>query len=60
MSEAQSRASTKWNRSRDCITLRPDKETGKRIRKAADEAGLSIQQYILSKLEQDIERQSEV
>ena len=58
MSEAQSRASMKWNKSRDCITIRPDKETGKKIRKAAEQAGLSIQQFILARLKEDIERQS--
>lgn len=57
MSEAQSRASTKWNRSRDCITLRPKKEDGAKIRQAAQDAGLSVQQFILSKLEDVIECQ---
>ena len=47
MSEAQSRASTKWNKSRDCITIRPTKEKGAEIRKAAKDAGLSVQQFIL-------------
>lgn len=50
-SDAQSRASTKWNRSRDSIVIRPDKETGAKIRKAAKEAGLSVQQFILAALE---------
>ena len=46
-SEAQKRASYKWNSSRDNITIRPDKETGAQIRKAAADAGQSVQQYIL-------------
>ena len=50
-SDAQSRASAKWNRSRDSIVIRPDKETGAKIRRAAKEAGLSIQQFILTALE---------
>ena len=46
-SEAQKRASYKWNSSRDNITIRPDKETGAQIRQAAADAGQSVQQYIL-------------
>lgn len=46
-SEAQKRASYKWNSSRDNITIRPDKETGQQIRQAAADAGQSVQQYIL-------------
>ena len=46
-SEAQKRASYKWNSSRDNITIRPDKETGAKIRQAAADAGQSVQQYIL-------------
>ena len=45
--DAQKRASYKWNSSRDNITIRPDKETGARIRRAAADAGQSVQQYIL-------------
>lgn len=46
-SEAQKKASLKWNKSRDTMTIRPDKETGAAIRAAAAEAGQSNQQYIL-------------
>ncbi len=46
-SEAQKKASLKWNKSRDSMTLRPDKETGAAIRSAAAAAGQSNQQYIL-------------
>ena len=48
VSEAHKRASEKWNKSRDTIVIRPDKETGAAIRAAAAAAGLSIQQFILS------------
>lgn len=46
-SEAQKRASCKWNASRDNITIRPEKEEGQQIRQAAANAGQSVQQYIL-------------
>ena len=45
--EAQKKASIKWNSSRDNIMIRPDKETGAQIRQAAADAGQSVQQYIL-------------
>ena len=59
-SEAQSRASTKWNKSRDAITIRPTKEEGARIRKAAADAGVTVQVFILSKLEDVIQCQSDL
>ena len=43
---AQIRANVKYNRSRDNIMIRPDKETGAQIRQAAADAGQSVQQYI--------------
>ena len=46
-SESQSRASIKWNKSRDNIVIRPDKEFGAEIRKAAAERGQTIQVYVL-------------
>lgn len=46
-SEAQSRASTKYNKSRDNIMIRPTKEEGTRIRQAAAAAGKSVQAFIL-------------
>lgn len=46
-SEAQKRANIAYNRSRDAIMLRPDKETGARIRAAAQEAGKPLQRFIL-------------
>lgn len=45
--EAQIRASVKYNKSRDYFAIRPDKETGQKIREAAAKSGQSIQQYIL-------------
>ena len=45
--DAQKRAVVKYNKSRDNIMIRPDKETGAAIRAAAAEAGQSNQQYIL-------------
>ena len=48
VSEAQKKASRKWDSSRDSITIRPDKETGAAIRAAAAAAGLSLQQFILA------------
>ncbi len=48
VSEAQKKASRKWDSSRDNITIRPDKETGAAIRAAAAAAGLSLQQFILA------------
>lgn len=47
VSEAHKRASGRWNASRDNIMIRPDKDTGARIRQAAAAAGQSVQQYIL-------------
>ena len=47
-SEAKTRASVKYNRSRDNIMIRPSKEDGARIREAAAEAGLSVQRFILT------------
>lgn len=46
-SEAQKKASKKWDSTRDRITIKPDKETGAAIRAAAAAAGLSVQQFIL-------------
>lgn len=45
--EAHIRASMEYNKKRDCLVIRPDKETGKTIRDAAAKAGQSVQQYIL-------------
>lgn len=57
-SEAQIRASVKYNKSRDYFGLRPDKETGQKIRDAAAKSGKSIQQYILHAVIERIEKES--
>lgn len=48
VSDAQKRASEKWESGRDRITIKPDKETGTKIRAAAAAAGQSVTQYILA------------
>ena len=50
-SEAQKRASKKWDASRDIITIKLEKETGTAIRAAAAAAGLSVTQYILDAIQ---------
>lgn len=47
VSDAHKRASKKWNESRDNIMIRPSKDEGQQIRKAAAEAGQSVQAFIL-------------
>lgn len=46
--EAQIRASTKYNRKQDSLTVRVDKETGKKIRDAAERRGVSVKEFILA------------
>ena len=50
-SEAQKRASKKWDASRDIITIKLEKETGAAIRAAAAAAALSVTQYILDAIQ---------
>lgn len=50
VSDTRKRANTKWNASRDNITIRVEKDTGAAIRAAAAAAGLSVTQYILDRL----------
>ena len=46
--DAHNRATIKYNRDRvDQIMIKPDKETGARIRAAAQSAGQPVQRYIL-------------
>lgn len=45
--EAQIKANVKYNRGKDNIMIRPDKDEGKQIRQAAADAGKSVQAYIL-------------
>lgn len=40
----------------DAIMIRPKKETGQRIRAAAEEAGLPLQRYILQAVNEKMER----
>lgn len=47
VSDAHKRASAKYNASKDNIMLRPSKEDGARIRKAANAAGKSVQKFCL-------------
>lgn len=54
-SEAQTKASVKYNRKKDSITIRPDKETGERIRNAAEQCGISATELILTALKPYIE-----
>lgn len=54
-SEAQIRASIKWNRSQDSITIRPSKETGEKIRAAAADCGESVTAYILNAVRRRME-----
>ena len=50
ISAAKSKGNSRWNASRDNIMIRPTKSDGAKIRAAAADAGLSVQQYILSAL----------
>ena len=59
VSDAHKRASTKWNSSRDNIMIRPDKDTGAKIRCAAEDAGQSLQVYILQAVQERMERDGE-
>lgn len=45
--EAEKRAVANYQKKRDNIMIRPDKDTGAQIRQAAADAGQSVQQYIL-------------
>lgn len=47
VSDAHKRASARWNASRDNIMIRPTIEDGQAIRAAAEQAGKSVQAYIL-------------
>lgn len=49
--EAQKRAVASYQKKQDNIMIRPDKETGARIRAAAALSGKSVQRYILDVLE---------
>lgn len=55
-SEAQKRANIAYNRRQDAIMLRPDKETGARIRAAAQEAGKPLQRFILDAVLENMDK----
>ena len=57
VSEAHSRASSKWNAGRDNIMLRPSKEEGQKIREAAKAAGKTVSAYILDAVRAEMEKE---
>ena len=52
VSPAHKDASKRWNESRDCITLRPEKEVGAKIRAAAKAKKTTIQKYVLAAVDE--------
>lgn len=56
VTEAHTRASVKYNKTRDNIMIRPDKPEGAQIRADAAAAGQSLQQYILQACQERRER----
>ena len=54
--DAQKKASTNYNRKQDNIMIRPNKEYGQMIRKAAKGAGQSVQAYVLQAVRERMER----
>jgi len=50
-SEAQKKASAKWDANRDRITIKLEKETGAAIRAAAAAASQSVTQYIIDHIQ---------
>lgn len=46
-SDAEKQAVRRYQQNRDNIMIRPDKETGTQIRRAAADSGKSVQAYIL-------------
>lgn len=59
VSEAHTRASVKWNKNRDSITIRPEKLEGKAIREAAQQSGKGLQDFILTAIREKMERDGE-
>ena len=55
-SEAQRRATHKYNSKRVCIAIRMSEEQRERIRQSADESGQHIKDYILEAIDERIER----
>ena len=58
--EAQIRASINYNKRQDNIMIRPSKEEGTIIRRAAATAGQSVQGYILQAIKERMERENTV
>lgn len=58
-SEAHVRASIKWAKKRDSITIRPTKAEGEAIRAAAQSAGKGLQEYIMSAVRKQMEQDAE-
>lgn len=58
-SEAQIRASVAHNKKKDSITIRPSKEDGAQIRKAAEQAGESVTTYILESVRRRMEQEQQ-
>lgn len=56
--DAQIKASVKYNKSRDYFGIRPDKEKGAKIRAAAAAAGQSNQQYILQAVQDRMKKEA--
>lgn len=56
--DAHNRATVKYNRTMDSITVRPDKDTGARIRAAASVAGQPLQRYVLDAVLSRMEQES--
>ena len=54
-SPAHNAGNVRYNRKMDAIMIRPDKETGQRIRQAAKDAGQPLQRWIIDKLLQAIQ-----
>ena len=57
-SQAQINASVKYNKKQDNIMIRPSKEEGAGIRAAAEQAGQSVQAYILQAIRERMERET--
>lgn len=57
-SEAQIRASVRYNQRKDSITIRPSKEDGAAVRQAAAAAGQSVQGYIMQACSERMQREN--
>ena len=55
--DAQKRASIKYKQKQDNIMIRPSKEEGQEIRKAAALSGQSVQAYVIQAVKERIKRE---